>query len=206
MSEAEIREELARTIEERDDAQTQLADAQIDSEEIGRLRAAGKTAEEALDAVTLKLKESTDAGKRLQFETKRDVALRELSLKLDHPAVALAFPDDAVLDDTAFAGRVESLKAIVATSKPGDPPVPGGDDPNPADAWKDRGVAPSESHIDGTEAITEGDKRAAGAKEQFNKTRDPRHLVGAVYGKVMKIVQRRMPGGSTYYDREEVKQ
>jgi len=211
MTEEELKEELAKVMAERDDALAHATDAQIDAEEIDRLRAEGKTAEEALDAVQAKLGESESAREKLQFTTKRDKALAELGLKADNPAVKLAFPDDAVLDDAAFAGRVESLKAIVATQKPAVPPVPpggGGDEPpDPERAkWGQAGGITGESHIVGDEAKTEAEKRAAGAREAYKRTRDPRDLArGGVFGRIMQLVQRRSPGGSTFYDRKEVK-
>lgn len=204
MDAEQLKLEVERLTQERDEARDDLADATIDTEEIERLRAEGKTDKEALEALTLTLAEADTKRAKHDFETKRDKALVELGMKADDPAVALAFPDSAPLDDAVFDSRVASLKLIVAKFKP--EPPPDGDDDALKEWQKFHGAPAADGGPPEADALSDIDKRGIAAREKFSHSRNPRDLVGAVVGKIMKMVGRTTPGEQRYYEAEEVKQ
>lgn len=209
MNEQELRDELARVTEERDDARAEASSAGIDAEEIAALRASNATAEEALAAVETRLVESEDARALTTFSTKRDKAIKELGLPEDHPAIPLAFPDDTVLDDGAFTSALESLTKIAALSPPPPPPPPPPPEldpeiePKPGE-WDEfrgprsgDGAPPSE--------LTQEERRTAAARAKYTESRNPRDLAaGGLGNKIMRIIMRKTPGGQPFYEKERV--
>lgn len=210
MNEQELRDELARVTEERDDARADAASAGIDAGEIDSLRASNATAEEALSALREKVAESDKVRDLSNFTTKRDKAIAELGLPEDHPAIPLAFPDDTVLDDGAFTSALESLTKIAAlgTSAPPDPP------PDPLtldDETRDEAreewnqfTGPRSGDGPPPSEATQAEKRTLAARAKYSETRNPRDLINALGNKIMKIVARKTPGGQTYYEKERV--
>lgn len=207
MDNAQLEAEVARLTDERDEARSEAASAGIDAEEMSSLRESHATAEETLAAVEKRLAESESARAESEsaralttFTTKRDNAIKEVGLPKDHPAIPLAFPDDTVLDDGAFASALESLTKIAALSVA---PVPPEEiDPKPG-AWDEfRGVRsgdgppPSEA--------TQAEKQTVAARAKYTETRNLRDLVGGLGNVIMRIVSRKTPGGQTYYEKERV--
>ena len=208
MDEQGYLDQIAALTDERDEAQAESASAGIDAGELEELRASNATAEETLALVQTRLTESEDKRALSTFTTKRDKAIKELGIAENHPAIALAFPGETVLDDATFDSALGSLKEIAALSAPKapDPPDPlkGDDERNPAlDEWGKFQGSPSGDGAPPSE-MTQDEKHTLAARAKFTETRNPWDLVGGLGNVIKRIVTRKTPGNSKYYETERV--
>lgn len=202
-----LKAQLEEITQERDELRDQVATAEIDTDEFNRLTKDKQTAEEKLAALEDRVKTAETDRDRLRFTTKKKEALNELGLKPDDPAVKLAFPGDDPMPDEQFNAVMENLKALMA----GKPKETGASEPkaelDEKDNWAGyKGGVVTESEVGAKDEQTEEQRNWEGRKLKFRETANPRDLArGGIMGKVMRVVQRRTPGGHTWLEREEVR-
>jgi hypothetical protein len=117
-TEEELKAQIDQLMQEKQDLEQNLQDAQFDSEEADKLKADAKNAREQLADAQKKLEEQEKETALSNFNQKRERILTELGVKSDDPAVELALPEGEMLDDATFDARIEKLKKIVKKEPP----------------------------------------------------------------------------------------